>query len=197
MCNIQLKQLININTIQMHTKLIKTIGVYKSTILILLIEKCLINDSIEIYYTINNLVNDTNLKTTKIRLIIKQLIQSKYIIDLGFKSIKDNKKNAGKKMFKINIKKLTELLSDSPIKIDSPMKIDTPMKIDRAIKNDTPIKIDTPIKNDMAIKHAPCDINEHFGKDKNLLKIDDFGGCLLYTSPSPRDISGSRMPSSA
>ena len=24
-----------------------------------------------------------------------------------------------------------------------------------------------------------------------------FGGCLLYTSPSPRDISGSRMPSSA
>ena len=25
----------------------------------------------------------------------------------------------------------------------------------------------------------------------------DQGGCLLYTSPSPRDISGSRMPSSA
>ena len=24
-----------------------------------------------------------------------------------------------------------------------------------------------------------------------------FGTCLLYTSPSPRDISGSRMPSSA
>ena len=32
-------------------------------------------------------------------------------------------------------------------------------------------------------------------------KILDFGyqgkSCLLYTSPSPRDISGSRMPSSA
>ena len=27
--------------------------------------------------------------------------------------------------------------------------------------------------------------------------IKDFGICLLYTSPSPRDISGSRMPSSA
>ena len=25
----------------------------------------------------------------------------------------------------------------------------------------------------------------------------DFSDCLLYTSPSPRDISGSRMPSSA
>ena len=24
-----------------------------------------------------------------------------------------------------------------------------------------------------------------------------YNGCLLYTSPSPRDISGSRMPSSA
>ena len=27
--------------------------------------------------------------------------------------------------------------------------------------------------------------------------IDMVGDCLLYTSPSPRDISGSRMPSSA
>ena len=27
--------------------------------------------------------------------------------------------------------------------------------------------------------------------------INDFNDCLLYTSPSPRDISGSRMPSSA
>ena len=26
---------------------------------------------------------------------------------------------------------------------------------------------------------------------------DAYGTCLLYTSPSPRDISGSRMPSSA
>ena len=27
--------------------------------------------------------------------------------------------------------------------------------------------------------------------------LDDLGGCLLYTSPSPRDQRGSRMPSSA
>ena len=27
--------------------------------------------------------------------------------------------------------------------------------------------------------------------------IEGYGPCLLYTSPSPRDISGSRMPSSA
>ena len=28
-------------------------------------------------------------------------------------------------------------------------------------------------------------------------RIEMTGTCLLYTSPSPRDISGSRMPSSA
>ena len=32
---------------------------------------------------------------------------------------------------------------------------------------------------------------------KNLIQKGDFKGCLLYTSPSPRDQRGSRMPSSA
>ena len=34
---------------------------------------------------------------------------------------------------------------------------------------------------------------------KNIIFETGYGpsGCLLYTSPSPRDISGSRMPSSA
>ena len=27
--------------------------------------------------------------------------------------------------------------------------------------------------------------------------VEEFPGCLLYTSPSPRDLSTSRMPSSA
>ena len=30
-----------------------------------------------------------------------------------------------------------------------------------------------------------------------LVFLGDAGGCLLYTSPSPRDQRGSRMPSSA
>ena len=34
--------------------------------------------------------------------------------------------------------------------------------------------------------------------DKNKRSIyDQYGDCLLYTSPSPRDLSTSRMPSSA
>ena len=35
------------------------------------------------------------------------------------------------------------------------------------------------------------------GIPENTIKALSESGCLLYTSPSPRDISGSRMPSSA
>ena len=34
-------------------------------------------------------------------------------------------------------------------------------------------------------------------KMENMMQHINAGICLLYTSPSPRDISGSRMPSSA
>ena len=34
-------------------------------------------------------------------------------------------------------------------------------------------------------------------RDGIAVKLASDKGCLLYTSPSPRDISGSRMPSSA
>ena len=58
------------------------------------------------------------------------------------------------------------------------------------------------------IKNPPIDENgsidykkDFFGKETNLtvsgqLEAEAYA-CLLYTSPSPRDISGSRMPSSA
>ena len=38
-------------------------------------------------------------------------------------------------------------------------------------------------------------LKRKFGSDENFDII--INPCLLYTSPSPRDISGSRMPSSA
>ena len=46
-------------------------------------------------------------------------------------------------------------------------------------------------------------IREDIAKNKNLFalkdiwKSEDFYDCLLYTSPSPRDRTRSRMPSSA
>ena len=38
-------------------------------------------------------------------------------------------------------------------------------------------------------------LEENFSR--GVKKVKKFDSCLLYTSPSPRDISGSRMPSSA
>ena len=35
------------------------------------------------------------------------------------------------------------------------------------------------------------------GITQKIFQVDDHIGCLLYTSPSPRDLSTSRMPSSA
>ena len=35
------------------------------------------------------------------------------------------------------------------------------------------------------------------GKERELPVIESTIGCLLYTSPSPRDVEESRMPSSA
>ena len=49
-----------------------------------------------------------------------------------------------------------------------------------------------------------CGYNEFKGKIKNIIGLDPYNPkadicstCLLYTSPSPRDLSTSRMPSSA
>ena len=40
-------------------------------------------------------------------------------------------------------------------------------------------------------------LEEKFAKRKISMKVLEYGTCLLYTSPSPRDATLSRMPSSA
>eukprot|EP00829_Urostomides_striatus_P014706 TRINITY_DN4430_c0_g1_i2.p1 TRINITY_DN4430_c0_g1~~TRINITY_DN4430_c0_g1_i2.p1 ORF type:complete len:248 (+),score=85.52 TRINITY_DN4430_c0_g1_i2:43-786(+) len=45
-----------------------------------------------------------------------------------------------------------------------------------------------------------CKSNERFASHEGLFRVNNtaqYGTCLLYTSPSPRDLSTSRMPSSA
>ena len=39
--------------------------------------------------------------------------------------------------------------------------------------------------------------NEGWGINGKIVRVDEKNNCLLYTSPSPRDLSTSRMPSSA
>ena len=60
------------------------------------------------------------------------------------------------------------------------------------IKNDNWISIGCDIKKYSDVKNAFQKINAKWGRIDTL-----FNNCLLYTSPSPRDGSISRMPSSA
>ena len=48
---------------------------------------------------------------------------------------------------------------------------------------------------DHKVSHLPLINVENVQHEK--INSNDYGGCLLYTSPSPRDLSTSRMPSSA
>ena len=41
------------------------------------------------------------------------------------------------------------------------------------------------------------DLSSFYGEDANSINMERGVSCLLYTSPSPRDLSTSRMPSSA
>ena len=53
------------------------------------------------------------------------------------------------------------------------------------------------LKNDEKINLEKYNKVKKTIKDYQKFIKDNFNYCLLYTSPSPRDISGSRMPSSA
>ena len=44
---------------------------------------------------------------------------------------------------------------------------------------------------------SPMEIWSNESQERYVLAVHPDNNCLLYTSPSPRDISGSRMPSSA
>ena len=54
------------------------------------------------------------------------------------------------------------------------------------------IEVDGRPLTETEIVHS-CVVNNDFAKFTIVLPLD----CLLYTSPSPRDLSTSRMPSSA
>ena len=55
------------------------------------------------------------------------------------------------------------------------------------------------LKNDNNIRYLSAKGNFKIGANKNITcdKVDINNFCLLYTSPSPRDRTRSRMPSSA
>ena len=46
-------------------------------------------------------------------------------------------------------------------------------------------------------KQIPTGLVQGLITDVSITKSEEYGDCLLYTSPSPRDVEESRMPSSA
>ena len=53
------------------------------------------------------------------------------------------------------------------------------------------------VPRDKPPKLGPGRHKKNLNKSEKRMKKKSRYNCLLYTSPSPRDISGSRMPSSA
>ena len=59
-------------------------------------------------------------------------------------------------------------------------------------------KFPDPIKAaEIALNSGADSITAHLREDRRHIKDRDIRSCLLYTSPSPRDRTRSRMPSSA
>ena len=66
-----------------------------------------------------------------------------------------------------------------------------------------PIEIEIPSSSSSADDHVPAQVDTNTVADQSPVLTGSVqthtqvGSCLLYTSPSPRDLSTSRMPSSA
>ena len=63
------------------------------------------------------------------------------------------------------------------------------------VYNRTKTKVENLVKHGAIAVDTPKDVAEK--SDIVITVVKDASACLLYTSPSPRDLSTSRMPSSA
>ena len=72
-----------------------------------------------------------------------------------------------------------------------------PLNEDSQITDDTRIRAAIPTIEYLINHSAKVILAAHFGRPKGQVNEKMRLTCLLYTSPSPRDLSTSRMPSSA
>ena len=100
--------------------------------------------------------------------------------------------NSGKLPPRSSIR-LEEMINYFPYDYEAPTSADEPFKANVTV-TPTPWNADTKLMH-IGIKGyvPPADEKPR----SNLVFLIDVSGCLLYTSPSPRDLSTSRMPSSA
>ena len=60
-----------------------------------------------------------------------------------------------------------------------------------------PLLRDEKMRNKLIEEHRACPVGKAAQPHKGQPMVEHSKDCLLYTSPSPRDLSTSRMPSSA
>ena len=68
------------------------------------------------------------------------------------------------------------------------------------VRNRFFLDIDKKLKTKTEVVYPSVNVQRPVKKKKNIIfvgRLNHSKGCLLYTSPSPRDLSTSRMPSSA
>ena len=77
--------------------------------------------------------------------------------------------------------------------VESQKAVIEQMQRDFELQREINLKLDTQVKT---LQKEYASLDDRFNKINSSGKKRDIG-CLLYTSPSPRDQRGSRMPSSA
>ena len=100
---------------------------------------------------------------------------------------------------------MNDLLQRGLNRIESVIQWDKSIMVEKKMNGKKMFMIDGLPSNEMDVLFGGVKINNIEGPLNTLVPISDTGlseiiiskGCLLYTSPSPRDLSTSRMPSSA
>ena len=88
-------------------------------------------------------------------------------------------------------------LSENYLYFDKPIRSEENPIVFNEILNEIQSKYIDKVDYDVLIKSAVTGILSDLDEHSEILSADDYRHCLLYTSPSPRDQRGSRMPSSA
>ena len=83
--------------------------------------------------------------------------------------------------------------------MDTAAKGKCPVTHTGTVKNQSwwPEQLNLKMLHQGAVNPNPMDADFDYAAAFNSLDLDQVMDCLLYTSPSPRDQRGSRMPSSA
>ena len=85
----------------------------------------------------------------------------------------------------------------SPKSVEETLLWETGLRVHYDVVRQVLIETTQPVAEPRPQARTPGDLTAGLNVRDRRVMVDRFGVCLLYTSPSPRDQRGSRMPSSA